>query len=422
MTPPFADNGSQSEHTVLPFWDRKLLYVSSEASAGGCDTEPLNYAGFVDNSNPAKPRLISIFPPPRPPAGKPYKDFCDKGGRFGPHNVNQEIHNPDVMPNGNTLYIAYFNAGLQNVRHQRRAFADQHRLLHPARTAGSAQASDRRTARIADQLDAKTSSSTPAATSTPTTTSGASGSCATPTTPASPERTLDRSRRRGAPMRILIVEDDPRLFGPMADDLRRQRHTVDVATDGKTGFEYAASGLHDVILLDVMLPGGNGLGICRQLREAGNQSMILMITALDAIEDKVAALDAGADDYIVKPMDFVELAARIRAVTRRAREIQPPVLAHNGLVLDPRAASVTVRDRPLELTRSEYIILETLMRHRRQLFTRQMLHDKLASIDSDTAPESIRTHVGNLRRKLCSAGCDNLVETVYGSGYRFSGK
>ena len=113
MTPPFADNGSQSEHTVLPFWDRKLLYVSSEASAWGCDTEPLNYAGFVDNSNPAKPRLISIFPPPRPPAGKPYKDFCDKGGRFGPHNVNQEIHNPDVMPNGNTLYIAYFNAGVQ---------------------------------------------------------------------------------------------------------------------------------------------------------------------------------------------------------------------------------------------------------------------------------------------------------------------
>ena len=113
MTPPFADNGAQSEHTVLPFWDRKLLYVSSEASASGCDTEPMNYAGFVDNSNPAKPRLISIFPPPRPPAGHPYKDFCDKGGRFGPHNVNQEIHNPDVMPNGNTLYIAYFNAGLQ---------------------------------------------------------------------------------------------------------------------------------------------------------------------------------------------------------------------------------------------------------------------------------------------------------------------
>jgi hypothetical protein len=113
MTPPFADNGAQSEHTVLPFWDRKLLYVSSEASASGCDTEPLNYAGFVDNKDPSKPRLISILPPPHPPTGLPYKDFCDKGGRFGPHNVNQEIHNPDVMPNGNALYIAYFDAGLQ---------------------------------------------------------------------------------------------------------------------------------------------------------------------------------------------------------------------------------------------------------------------------------------------------------------------
>lgn len=113
MTPPFPSVGIQSEHTVLPFWDRNLLFASSEASASGCDTEPMSFAAFIDNRNPAKPRLISIFPPPRPPAGHPYKDFCDKGGRFGPHNVNQEIHNPDVMPNGNTLYIAYFNAGVQ---------------------------------------------------------------------------------------------------------------------------------------------------------------------------------------------------------------------------------------------------------------------------------------------------------------------
>ena len=224
-------------------------------------------------------------------------------------------------------------------------------------------------------------------------------------------------------MRILIVEDDARLHGPMADDLRRQRHTVDVATDGKTGFEYGASGLHDLILLDVMLPVENGLSVCRRLREAGDQSMILMITALDAVEDKVAALDAGADDYIVKPFDFSELSARIRAVTRRAREIRPATLQHNELVLDPRAVVVTVRDRPVDLTRSEYIILETLMRHRRQLFTRQMLHEKVSTIDRTAAPESIRTHVGNLRRKLHAAGCSGeLIEAVYGSGYRFSGK
>jgi DNA-binding response OmpR family regulator len=222
-------------------------------------------------------------------------------------------------------------------------------------------------------------------------------------------------------MRILIVEDDPRLFGPMADDLRRQRHTVDVASDGKTGFDYAASGLHDLILLDVMLPVEDGLSVCRRLREAGDQSMILMVTALDAIEDKVAALDAGADDYIVKPFDLVELSARIRAVARRSRELRPLLLEHNGLVLDLRASMVTVGSRPVELTRSEYVILETLMRHQRQLFTRNMLHEKITSLDRMAAPESIRTHVGNLRRKLQAAGYESdVIETVYGSGYRFS--
>jgi two-component system response regulator QseB len=224
-------------------------------------------------------------------------------------------------------------------------------------------------------------------------------------------------------MRILIVEDDSRLFGPMADDMRRQRHTVDIATDGKMGFEYAAAGNHDVILLDVMLPGENGLSVCRRLREAGDQSMILMVTALDSIEDKVAALDAGADDYIVKPFDLVELSARIRAVARRSREIRPTELQHNRIVLNVPGALVTVQGRAVDLTRSEYAILETLMRHPRQLFSRQMLNERISSLDYDAAPESIRTHVGNLRRKLHAAGCTGpVIETVYGSGYRLSEK
>ena len=105
--------GTQSIHSVLPFWDRKLLYASSEAMAPGCDKDALNWAGFIDNKDPAKPRLMSIFPAPRPAPGLPYKDFCDKGGRFGPHNTNQEIHNPDVEKPGNIMYIAWFNAGLR---------------------------------------------------------------------------------------------------------------------------------------------------------------------------------------------------------------------------------------------------------------------------------------------------------------------
>lgn len=114
ITDPFASVGLQSVHTVLPYWDRKLLYVSSEAMDERCRDNGMNFAGFIDNSNPAKPRLISVFPPPRPPKGLPYTDFCDKGGRFGPHNTSQEIHNSDAIqkPNG-LMEIAWFNAGLR---------------------------------------------------------------------------------------------------------------------------------------------------------------------------------------------------------------------------------------------------------------------------------------------------------------------
>jgi len=113
MTPPFASVGTQSLHTVLPLWDRKLLYVSSEAMAERCKDNGMNFAGLIDNSDPAKPRLISIFPTPRPPANAPYKDFCDKGGRFGPHNTNQELHNPAVAQPGDLMFVTWFNAGLR---------------------------------------------------------------------------------------------------------------------------------------------------------------------------------------------------------------------------------------------------------------------------------------------------------------------
>ena len=113
FTPPFASVGIQSVHTVLPLWDRKLAYVSSEAQKSDCKDDGFNFAGMVDNSNPAHPQLISIFPTPVPPKNAPYKDFCDKGGRFGPHNTSQEIHNPAIQQPGNLMYIAWFNAGLR---------------------------------------------------------------------------------------------------------------------------------------------------------------------------------------------------------------------------------------------------------------------------------------------------------------------
>ena len=113
LTPPFASVGIQSVHTVLPLWDRKLAYVSSEAQKPDCKDDGFNFAGMVDNSNPAHPQLISIFPTPVPPKNAPYKDFCDKGGRFGPHNTSQEIHNPAIQQPGKLMYVAWFNAGLR---------------------------------------------------------------------------------------------------------------------------------------------------------------------------------------------------------------------------------------------------------------------------------------------------------------------
>jgi DNA-binding response OmpR family regulator len=217
----------------------------------------------------------------------------------------------------------------------------------------------------------------------------------------------------------LIVEDDRRIAEPVAEDLRRQHHVVDVAEDGQLGLDYALAGSYDLILLDIMLPGLDGFSLCRKLRALGEQTMILMVTARDAIEDKVGALDAGADDYVVKPFDLAELSARVRAVGRRTRD-GAPVLQRGPLTLDPGAARVTFDGQPIALTKTEYAILETLMRNAQQIFTRSMLQDKVTTFDNESGPESIKTHVANLRRKLRAAGCKDPVQTVYGSGYRLS--
>ncbi len=220
-------------------------------------------------------------------------------------------------------------------------------------------------------------------------------------------------------MRILIVEDDERIAGPVADDLRRQNHVVDVAQDGLIGLDFALAGSYDLMLLDIMLPGSGGVTLCRKLRAVGEQAMILMVTARDSVEDKIAALDAGADDYLVKPFDLAELSARVRAVGRRTRDAKP-LLQHGELALDPAAARVSYAGQPVPLTKTEYAILETLMRNTQQIFTRALLQDKVATFDNESGPESIKTHVANLRRKLRAAGCNDPVQTVYGSGYRLA--
>lgn len=222
-------------------------------------------------------------------------------------------------------------------------------------------------------------------------------------------------------VRILIVEDDERIAAPVADDLRRQRHTVDVAPDGPSGLAYARTGVYDVILLDVMLPEISGIEVCRQLRRERADAMILMLTARDTTEDKVAGLDAGADDYLIKPFDLAELGARLRALGRRQFARRDAVLRSGALSLDPTELRVRCGERPVALTPTEFALLETLMREPLRVFSRTMLFEKVASLDRSAADESIKTHVANLRRKIRAGGCAyDPIETLYGNGYRLA--
>jgi DNA-binding response OmpR family regulator len=222
-------------------------------------------------------------------------------------------------------------------------------------------------------------------------------------------------------MRILLVEDNDAISGPVASDLCRQHHVVEVADDGYAGFEYASSGVYDVIVLDIMLPGLDGLEICRRLRASKIDSMILMLTAKDSIHHKVAALDAGADDYVPKPFDLAELSARIRALGRRGAQERNPIMEYGGLRLDPQSRSCAFQGRPLNLTPTEFMIVATLMRNPTQVFSRAMLLDKVAPFERETGDTAIKTHITNIRRKARAAGVKrDLVVSVYGAGYRLA--
>jgi two-component system, OmpR family, response regulator QseB len=222
-------------------------------------------------------------------------------------------------------------------------------------------------------------------------------------------------------MKILLVEDDDRIARPLVKDLRHQNHTIDIARDGQEGWSFASSASYDLILLDIMLPKIDGITLCRQLRTDGCTAMILMLTARDTISDKIVGLDAGADDYLVKPFALEELAAHIRALARRSSELKPLVLAYGLLSLDPAANMIFYSGQPLTFTPKEYGILECLLRHPTQTFTRSALLDKIWDFDRAAGEETIKTHINNLRRKLKAVGADpEIIETVYGMGYRLA--
>ncbi|PSB41646.1 DNA-binding response regulator [filamentous cyanobacterium Phorm 6] len=222
-------------------------------------------------------------------------------------------------------------------------------------------------------------------------------------------------------MRILLVEDDIRIAKPLAEDLRHQNHVVDIATDGLEGWEYARSANYDLILLDLMLPKLDGISLCKRLRADRSHVLILMLTARDTTSDRVIGLDAGADDYLVKPFELEELAARIRALSRRIPETKPLILTHGDLQINPSSCTVTYAENTLSLTPKEYMILECFLKSPTQVLTRSAILDKLWDFDKASGEGTVKTHITNLRSKLKAAGSsENFIETVYGIGYRLS--
>ncbi|MEH2114943.1 response regulator transcription factor [Nostoc sp.] len=220
-------------------------------------------------------------------------------------------------------------------------------------------------------------------------------------------------------MRILIVEDDDRIAKPLAEFLRRQHHIVDITTDGLAAWEWSQSELYELMLLDLMLPKLDGITLCKRLRAASSNILILMLTARDTTDDKIIGLDAGADDYLVKPFELKELAARIRALARRTPEIRPQILIHGDLQLDPATQQVTYTGNIISLTPKEYMILEYFLRNPNQIITRSAILDKLWDFDKSSGERSIKTHITNLRNKLRASGSsEDLIENIYGIGYR----
>jgi DNA-binding response OmpR family regulator len=219
-------------------------------------------------------------------------------------------------------------------------------------------------------------------------------------------------------MRILLVEDNPRLNHSLRATLEDDGYAVDSAFDGLDGEEMGLMPVYDVIILDVMLPSKDGMQVCRTLRDKRVKTPILMLTARDALDDRVQGLDSGADDYLVKPFQVEELRARIRALLRRESASKSGQLKVDALTLDPATHNVQRAGQPIELTAKEFALLEYLMRHPGHLITREMAEEHLWSDDHLVASNVVDVYVRRLRRKIDDPFEEKLLETVRGAGYR----
>ena len=219
-------------------------------------------------------------------------------------------------------------------------------------------------------------------------------------------------------MRILLVEDERRIAGFIRRGLEEERYAVDVAYDGEEALDWAAVADYDLILLDVLLPTKDGIQVCRELRDRGNKVPILMLTARDAVEDRVRGLDSGADDYLIKPFAFQELLARIRALLRRGRDTKSTRLQVGDLVLDTVTHRATRAGQVIELTAREYALLEFLMRHPRQVLSRTQIVEHVWDYDFYATSNVVDVYIRYLRRKIDRDFDVRLIQTVRGAGYK----
>ena len=218
-------------------------------------------------------------------------------------------------------------------------------------------------------------------------------------------------------MKILLLEDDVRLAGIIARGLRREGNAVDTAGTVRDARWFAAESVYDALVLDVMLPDGDGFALCGDLRAAGNWTPVLMLTARDAVTDRVRGLDVGADDYLIKPFAFAELFARLRALARRGSNERPNVLASGDLSLDPATRQVMVGQEPVSLTGREFALLEYLLRHGDEVLTRVRIIDEVWDWAYEGTPRIIDVYVGSLRTRLGRGPRTPRIETVRGVGY-----
>jgi len=219
-------------------------------------------------------------------------------------------------------------------------------------------------------------------------------------------------------MRVLVVEDDQEAARLLARGLREEGWVVDVAHSGETGDEMASVNSYDAIVLDWLLPDRDGIAVCRSLRASGLHVPILLLTARDAVEDRVLGLNAGADDYLTKPFAFAELLARLHALLRRSELTRPVLLTVGDLTLDPKSHVVTRGGAPIGLTPREYAILETLMRRAGEVVSRVHLGESVWENDLDSLTNLVDVHMSHLRRKVDRGGMPPLIHTVRGYGYR----